>query len=90
MGFVDVAWDGEFHAFILDTMVASGHRRLGIATEMLAVCVREPRNTRCEWLHVDFGQELRELYFDSAGFRPTDAGVINLRSLTEAAAPSSQ
>lgn len=79
VGFVNVAWDGELHAFILDTMVDSRYRRLGIATEMLEVCAREARNARCEWLHVDFVDELRELYFNSAGFTPTNAGLINLR-----------
>lgn len=86
VGFVNLAWDGALHAFILDTMVAGRHRRLGIATEMLAICVREARNARCEWLHVDFGEALRKLYFDTAGFVPTDAGLINLRSVPKAAA----
>jgi ribosomal protein S18 acetylase RimI-like enzyme len=78
IGFVNVAWDGALHAFILDTMVASNCRRLGIATHMLAVCAREARNARCEWLHVDFGDELRPLYFDRAGFTPTNAGLVKL------------
>lgn len=78
VGFVNVAWDGALRAFILDTMVASNCQRLGIATHMLAICAREARNARCEWLHVDFGEELRPLYFDSAGFTPTEAGLIKL------------
>jgi ribosomal protein S18 acetylase RimI-like enzyme len=78
VGFVNVAWDGALHAFILDTMVASTCRHLGIATHMLAVCAGEARNARCEWLHVDFGDPLRPLYFDSAGFTPTNAGLIKL------------
>ena len=78
VGFVNVAWDGPLHAFILDTMVASNCRRLGIATHMLAVCAREARNVRCEWLHVGFGDDLRPLYFESAGFMPINAGLIRL------------
>lgn len=46
LGLVNVAWDGACHAFILDTMVASRYRHLGIATQMLAVCVREARNAQ--------------------------------------------
>ena len=84
VGFVNLAWDGALHAFILDAMVASRHRRLGIAAKILAICVREARDARCEWLHVDFGEELRELYFDTAGFMPTDAGLINLRFVPRA------
>jgi ribosomal protein S18 acetylase RimI-like enzyme len=78
VGFVNVAWDGALHAFVLDTMVASRCRRQGIATHMLAMCTEEARKARCEWLHVDFGDELRPLYFDNAGFVPTHAGLIRL------------
>lgn len=78
VGFVNVAWDGALHAFVLDTMVASRYRRQGIATRMLALCTEEARKARCEWLHVDFVDELRPLYFDSAGFVSTHAGLIKL------------
>jgi ribosomal protein S18 acetylase RimI-like enzyme len=76
VGFVNVAWDGALHAFVLDTMVARRCRRQGIATRMLALCTAEARKARCEWLHVDFVDDLRPLYFGSAGFVPTNAGLI--------------
>src|ERR1700730_16641218 len=66
VGFVNVPWDGAVHAFILDTIVARTHRRLGIAKQMLRICPAEPRNPRCECLHVDFEPHLRQLYFESA------------------------
>ena len=78
VGFVNVAWDGAVHAFVLDTIVASTHRGLGIATRMLALCASEARKARCEWLHVDFEEHLCPLYFESAGFTPTRAGLIKL------------
>jgi ribosomal protein S18 acetylase RimI-like enzyme len=78
VGFVNVAWDGAVHAFILDTIVANTHRRSGIAKHMLTICTTEARNARCEWLHVDFEEHLRPLYFSSAGFTPTHAGLIKL------------
>ena len=78
IGFVNVAWDGALHAFILDTMVAQDSQHQGIATRMLSICATEARNARCEWLHVDFGDDLRPLYFESAGFMPTNAGLIRL------------
>ena len=78
VGFVNVAWDGGVHAFIVDTMVAVEYRRQGIAARMLAICAQEARNARCEWLHVDFEERLRPLYFDRVGFVPTDAGLIRL------------
>lgn len=82
VGFVNVAWDGAFHAFILDTMVAGAYRRRGIATQMLSICAREARSSGCDWLHVDFADELRELYFGGAGFTITNAGLINLRAMS--------
>ena len=77
-GFVNVGWDGGVHAFILDTMVTGRHRRSGIGAELVAVAAREARAARCEWLHVDFDDQLREFSFDSCGFRPTNAGLIAL------------
>ena len=35
-GFVNVAWDGGAHAFILDTMVAARMRRRGIGAGLVA------------------------------------------------------
>jgi hypothetical protein len=78
VGFVNVAWDGEVHAFVLDTMVAIAARHRGVGTELVAVAVREARAAGCEWLHVDFEDHLRSFYFDACGFRPTDAGLIEL------------
>jgi GNAT superfamily N-acetyltransferase len=78
VGFVNVAWDGGVHAFILDTLVAHRAGRRGIGTQLVAVAVGEARAAGCEWLHVDFDEHLRGFYFDSCGFRPTDAGLIAL------------
>ena len=82
VGFVNVAWDGDAHAFVLDTMVAGTERRSGIGAELLAVAAREARAAGCEWLHVDFEDELRPFYFDACGFTPTHAGLIALPALT--------
>jgi ribosomal protein S18 acetylase RimI-like enzyme len=79
IGFVNVAWDGGVHAFILDTMVAKEFRRQGIAKRMIEEAVNRSRQTQCEWLHVDFESALRQFYFDACGFRPTDAGLIRLK-----------
>jgi GNAT superfamily N-acetyltransferase len=78
VGFVNVAWDGEVHAFILDTMVPARAQRQGIATELVAIAVREARAAGCEWLHVDFEDRLRAFYWDACGFTPTNAGLIAL------------
>ncbi len=78
LGFVNVAWDGAVHAFVLDTMVAISARRRGIGTELVAVAVTKARDAGCEWLHVDFEDHLRAFYFDGCGFEPTNAGLIKL------------
>jgi GNAT superfamily N-acetyltransferase len=80
VGFVNVAWDGGVHAFIVDTVVADGARRRGIGTGLLELAARESRSSGCEWLHVDFGEELREFYVGSCGFASSPAGVMALRS----------
>jgi ribosomal protein S18 acetylase RimI-like enzyme len=78
VGFVNVAWDGAIHAFVLDTVVASRSRRRGIGTELVARAVDEARKAGCEWIHVDFDNDLASFYFESCGFVPTKAGVIAL------------
>ena len=78
VGFVNVAWDGGVHAFVLDTVVAAAWRRQGIATELVAIAEREARAAGCEWLHVDFEPHLTAFYLEACGFRSTPAGVIEL------------
>ncbi|WP_329373401.1 GNAT family N-acetyltransferase [Streptomyces sp. NBC_00669] len=78
VGFVNVAWDGGVHAFILDTVVAGSHRRTGIGAGLVAEAARQARAAQCAWLHVDFEEDLRAFYLDACGFRPTAAGLIAL------------
>ena len=78
VGFVNVAWDGDTHAFILDTLVTADCRRLGVGRRLVAVAEREVRAAGCQWLHVDFEDHLRSFYFDACGFTPTNAGLIAL------------
>ena len=77
-GFVNVAWDGGVHAFLLDTMVARAYRRRGLATRLVKEATEGARAAGCEWLHVDFDNELRSFYLDACGFEPAPAGVIRL------------
>jgi GNAT superfamily N-acetyltransferase len=79
VGFVNVAWDGAVHAFVLDTLVTHTQRRSGVGTQLVAVAVEHARAAGCEWLHVDFDDHLRAFYFDACGFVPTNAGLIALR-----------
>ena len=78
VGFVNVAWDGAVHAFVLDPVVTAAVRRQGIGSRLVSLAVEHARLAGCEWLHVDFEDHLRSFYFDRCGFRGTSAGLIRL------------
>lgn len=79
VGFVNVPWDGGVHAFILDTIVASGARRQGVGKRLVALATEHARAAGCEWLHVDFDGDLAPFYLGACGFRSTPAGLAELR-----------
>lgn len=84
VGFVNVIWDGLAHAWIQDTMVDPRDHRRGIGTQLVAEAVSATRQAGCEWLHVDFDDDLRSFYYDACGFRPTNAGLIALQERFQA------
>jgi ribosomal protein S18 acetylase RimI-like enzyme len=77
-GFVQVAWDGRTHAFLLDTAVHPDHQHQGIGTGLISTATAEARAAGCTWLHVDFEPHLDRFYLDTGGFRPTPAGLRRL------------
>jgi GNAT superfamily N-acetyltransferase len=79
VGFANVAWDGGDHAFLLDPKVRLDHQRRGIATELVRLAAGQAAEAGCEWLHVDFRDELAPFYFGACGFEPTAAGLLRLR-----------
>ena len=81
VGFVNVAWDGSDHAFLIDTKTRPRHQRQGIATEMVRRAALHAKAAGCEWLHVDFEPHLDSFYVRACGFRTTDAGLIYFYSL---------
>jgi len=78
VGFVNVAWDGSTHAFVLDTLTARHARRRGVGTRLVAVAAAEARAAGCEWLHVDYDEDLEPFYVGACGFSPVPAGIIRL------------
>jgi ribosomal protein S18 acetylase RimI-like enzyme len=82
VGFVNVAWDGGDHAFLLDTKTRGGFQHQGIATEIVRHAAVNARAAGCEWLHVDFEADLEPFYLEACGFLPTKAGLIHLPALT--------
>ncbi|AXK37589.1 GNAT family N-acetyltransferase [Streptomyces armeniacus] len=79
-GFVNVAWDGGAHAFVLDTVVAERQRGRGVGAALVGAAAEGARAAGCAWLHVDFEEHLRPFYLDACGFRETAAGLIALSS----------
>jgi ribosomal protein S18 acetylase RimI-like enzyme len=77
IGYVNVAWDGGAHAFLLDPTVHPDHRQRGIGTEMVRRAVEAAREGGAEWLHVDYEAHL-EAFYRGCGFGPTMAGLIRL------------
>jgi ribosomal protein S18 acetylase RimI-like enzyme len=78
VGFVNVAWDGGVHFFLVDTTVHPGCRRQGIGSSLLEEAIRACRG-HGEWLHVDAPEELMERLYEPRGFQRTPAGLLDLR-----------
>jgi ribosomal protein S18 acetylase RimI-like enzyme len=80
VGYVNVAWDGGVHAFLLDTTVDPEFQRRGIARELVRIVSSEAKKRGAGWLHVDYEPHLTAFY-EACGFRPTAAGLIDLSRL---------
>jgi len=78
VGFVRLAWDGSVHAFLLEPTVCPNFRRRGIGRALVERAVAVARERGLTWVHVDYEPHLRDFY-QACGFRPTDAGLIQLR-----------
>jgi len=81
IGFVNVAWDGGDHAFLIDTKVHPDYQRRGIGTELVRIAARRAKEAGCEWMEVDFDERLAAFYYRACGFTPTRAGLLHLPSL---------
>ncbi len=86
VGFVNVAWDGCDHAFLLDAKVRPDHQRRGIGAELVRRASLHARDAGCEWIHVDFDDRdrLAPFYFGACGFRSISAGTIHLSDARDA------
>ncbi len=78
LGFVNLAWDGGIHAFLLDTTVHPSVQRVGIGRSLVNRAVAAAREHGIEWIHVDYEPRLREFY-RQCGFVHTEAGLIQLK-----------
>ncbi|HEX6682024.1 MAG TPA: GNAT family N-acetyltransferase [Candidatus Limnocylindrales bacterium] len=80
VGWVNIAWDGSSHAFILDTVVAKELQRQGVGAALVAEAARGAAAAGCRWMHVDFEEHLSGFYLGACGFRPTKAGLLKLQA----------
>jgi len=78
IGFVNVAWDGGIHAFVLDTTVHPDFRRRGIGQGLVRHAAEAARERGSEWLHVDYEPHL-DTFYKSCGFQHTLAGLMRLQ-----------
>ena len=78
VGFVNVAWDGGLHAFLLDTAVHPDWSRQGVGTALVKRAAGEAARLGAGWLHVDYEAHL-EGFYRGCGFGETKAGLLRLR-----------
>lgn len=76
-GFVNVAWDGGIHAFLLDTTVHPHYQRQGIGQQFVLTAAQAAKERGMHWLHVDYEPHL-EAFHQACGFSPTLAGLLRL------------
>jgi GNAT superfamily N-acetyltransferase len=79
VGFINIAWDGGVHGFVLDPTVHPAFQHRGIGSELLRRAAAVAADRGLEWLHVDFVSTLTPFYA-RAGFTPTAAGLLRLRA----------
>jgi ribosomal protein S18 acetylase RimI-like enzyme len=84
VGYVNVAWDGGVHAFLLDPTVREEYRGRGIGTQLVKEALGAVADyPDVEWVHVDSLDELMERFYFPAGFRPTAAGLVWVDDIRE-------
>lgn len=79
VGFANVLTDGFVHAWLQDVMVDPAHQRRGIGAGLVARASQETTTAGCEWLHVDFDDDVADFYYRRCGFQPTNGGLLALR-----------
>ena len=77
VGFVNIAWDGGVHFFMLDITVHPDYQRRGIGASLVRKAIDACRG-HGEWLHVDSDEELLERLYLPAGFSPANGATIRV------------
>ena len=79
VGFLNVVTDGGIHAWLQDVVVEPDNQQHGIGATMIELAAEKCSEAGCEWLHVDFGDDVAGFYLDKCGFRATSAGIRYLQ-----------
>ena len=77
IGFINLAWDGGFHAFVLDVTVHPNYQRRGIGVELVRRAAKTATQRGVQCLHVDYESHL-DSFYKRCGFQPTNAGLIRV------------
>lgn len=88
VGFLNVVTDGGVHAWLQDVVVEPDRQGGGIGMTMVDLATKKSASAGCEWLHVDFDDDLAPFYFERCGFRPTSAGLKNLQDVARESGPN--
>jgi GNAT superfamily N-acetyltransferase len=75
VGFVNLAWDGDLHAFLLDTAVRPDRQRLGIGSTLVKAALTLAQEAGCRYVHVDASADVISFYL-SAGMQPAAAAAL--------------
>lgn len=78
IGFVNVAWDGGIHGFLLDTTVHVEYQRQGIGQALVKSAIEIAEKRGIEWLHVDYEPHL-DIFYKRCGFKGTEAALLKLK-----------
>ena len=79
VGFANVITDGFAHAWLQDVMVSPDHQRSGIGVQVVERATEEAGKSTCEWLHVDFDDDVADFYYRRCGFQRSNAGLKYLQ-----------
>lgn len=75
VGFINVVWDGDLHAFLLDTAVRPDRQRAGIGSGLVKAAVSLAHEAGCLYVHVDTDADLLPFYLKAGEMSPVPAAT---------------
>ncbi len=79
VGFANVITDGFIHAWVQDVMVDPDCQQQGVGRRVIAEATTQAATAGCEWLHVDFDDDVADFYYRGCGFTKTNGGLFYLQ-----------